>query len=1068
MAYDGEIRIKTKVDTSQMQKLQVQIDKATNKVAALTAKYEELKNKKIPTDDYLEIQKQIDATQVRLDKLLAKKESFRGSHKSASWLNMNSEIEELQSSLPYLKGELQDLIDTGKAFTLGSDSDEFRKVSSELSLAQKELRALQTKQAEMVSKGGKISDGFKKIAEAGKKAFHSIQPEIKKSNGMLSTFTSRLKGILLSLFIFNWVTKAFNAMVSGIKEGFKNLVKYSDEYNQSVSGLVSVNTQMKNSFATAFAPIVQMVIPHLITLMNYITLASNKIAQFMAVISGSKTWIKATAVQEDYAASLGGTAAAAKKAMGVLASFDSIEVLNKKDTSVGSGGSGTKPEDMFEEVPVDPNAEKVISGLKDWLEKLKEAALPTIDAFKRLWEEGIGKLKDFSADTLKDFYNNFLVPVGKWVLGEGLPRFFNITNDLLNEIDWKRLQESLSGLYTALSGLAIIVLDGLLDFYEYFLKPLSVWFMSSALPQLLDILTELIEKVDWEKLNKSLEEFWKAIEPYAEQFGQGLIDFFSDLKDMGIAIINKIPGALDLLTSALNKGDPQKARNWGYALGQIAVGLLAVKTALGGFVIAKGLYGFFTKVKDFVKWIVGSNAVTKLGELGKSISNIGPSIQQAISGINPGAIGELGLILERMVIGTLFDTNTWKGLPKIVCNAINTAIDEIAMFIGDKLKDIGNYIIQGNVFLDAASACFENAKTAFQNYDWAELGMNIIEGMINGFAGTIWQFLKPIDDLFNMVWDWICEKFDMHGLSKQMELLGANIFMGIINGFTSMFSETGAVITEWFETYVRPWFSLEKWYELGQGILDGLLLKWAEFIAWWNETAIALWWEENVVPWFSVETWLELAQGIVDGISEKWTELSAWWGTNIVTWWNEQVAPWFTVEKWKQLGDNIKKGIYNGFCGILGKVESIINALITGFENMCNKIIDAINEIIREWNGMAGRLESFHIDTFSRLDMGRVKFDVPALANGAVLRGGNPFMAILGDQPSGQTNIETPLPTMLEAFNESLDSRRYAGNIPATFVINLNGEEWYRKTIPDLMSELDRQGYSIDILGGLT
>ena len=48
--------------------------------------------------------------------------------------------------------------------------------------------------------------------------------------------------------------------------------------------------------------------------------------------------------------------------------------------------------------------------------------------------------------------------------------------------------------------------------------------------------------------------------------------------------------------------------------------------------------------------------------------------------------------------------------------------------------------------------------------------------------------------------------------------------------------------------------------------------------------------------------------------------------------------------------------------------------------------------------------------------------EIPALANGAVIPPNSEFLAILGDQTSG-TNIETPLETMIEAFNNALDTR---------------------------------------------
>lgn len=44
------------------------------------------------------------------------------------------------------------------------------------------------------------------------------------------------------------------------------------------------------------------------------------------------------------------------------------------------------------------------------------------------------------------------------------------------------------------------------------------------------------------------------------------------------------------------------------------------------------------------------------------------------------------------------------------------------------------------------------------------------------------------------------------------------------------------------------------------------------------------------------------------------------------------------------------------------------------------------------------------------------------LATGAVFRGGNPFMAIVNDQPRGQTNIEAPLKVIKQALREELTS----------------------------------------------
>jgi hypothetical protein len=63
-------------------------------------------------------------------------------------------------------------------------------------------------------------------------------------------------------------------------------------------------------------------------------------------------------------------------------------------------------------------------------------------------------------------------------------------------------------------------------------------------------------------------------------------------------------------------------------------------------------------------------------------------------------------------------------------------------------------------------------------------------------------------------------------------------------------------------------------------------------------------------------------------------------------------------------------------------------------------------------------------------------YKLPRFAQGAVLRGGDPFLAMLGDQRRGQTNIETPLKTMIDAFKTALASQNSGSNI----VIQANGD----------------------------
>ena len=83
-----------------------------------------------------------------------------------------------------------------------------------------------------------------------------------------NAFGSSLKTLLKygigirSLFVL------FNRLRSAMVDGFKNLAQYSTTTNNSLSTLQSGLNQLKNSLATAFAPILDVIAPILNTLIE--------------------------------------------------------------------------------------------------------------------------------------------------------------------------------------------------------------------------------------------------------------------------------------------------------------------------------------------------------------------------------------------------------------------------------------------------------------------------------------------------------------------------------------------------------------------------------------------------------------------------------------------------------------------------------------------------------------------------------------------------------------------------------------------------------------------------------
>ena len=138
------------------------------------------------------------------------------------------------------------------------------------------------------------------------------------------------------------------------------------------------------------------------------------------------------------------------------------------------------------------------------------------------------------------------------------------------------------------------------------------------------------------------------------------------------------------------------------------------------------------------------------------------------------------------------------------------------------------------------------------------------------------------------------------------------------------------------------------------------------------------------------------------------------------------------------------------FGAIVGYAKDAVNmgniiaeSFANGFIKAINAIIDAINSIsidIPEWVPVFGgqKWGGANIPNWN------AHVSLPRLANGAVIQGGQPFAAILGDQPRGQTNIETPLATMIEAFKQA---QAESGGGTYTFVAKLNEREIFRETV---------------------
>jgi phage-related protein len=376
--YDGEIRIRTLIEngkaSSQLLQLEARFQKTAKEAARLEDEMRKLEQQKIPTEEYKNISDALHRSTSEFDKLLQRQESMAANGKTsgATWDMLDKKIEEVGADIRAAGKYQRQMIEEGTAYKEPKATAEYQKLSDKLVNANNQMSVLKRKMEEVAAKEAKVGSGSKQIEKVGKAA--------KKSAGLMSTLLSRLKGITLSLFIFNWITKAFNAMVAAFKEGIQNVAKYSSDFNSRMSELKSATSTLKASLGTLAAPIVSAIIPAIVTLCNWITTAVNKMNELVAALSGKSTWTRAKQQQVDYAKSLNGTAGAAKKAAGALQSFDELNVINSN--SSGGGGGGTDASAMYEEVPT---SDALIGKLQPFFDYLKQIKAEVIRGWDETW-----------------------------------------------------------------------------------------------------------------------------------------------------------------------------------------------------------------------------------------------------------------------------------------------------------------------------------------------------------------------------------------------------------------------------------------------------------------------------------------------------------------------------------------------------------------------------------------------------------------------------------------------------------------------------------------------------------
>lgn len=125
--------------------------------------------------------------------------------------------------------------------------------------------------------------------------------------------------------------------------------------------------------------------------------------------------------------------------------------------------------------------------------------------------------------------------------------------------------------------------------------------------------------------------------------------------------------------------------------------------------------------------------------------------------------------------------------------------------------------------------------------------------------------------------------------------------------------------------------------------------------------------------------------------------------------------------------------------GLKGMVSGALNTVLTIVGSVINLIIRGLNWLIEKINSISFDMPDWVPGVGGKSwgpNIPLVKeWQIPQLAQGAVIPPNREFLAVLGDQRSG-TNIETPLATMVQAFKQALAESGYSGSSEAVLVLD--------------------------------
>lgn len=947
----------------------------------------------------------------------------------------------------------------------------------------------------------------KGLADKAKQAVSSLKGLGKSSNKVSQSILK-----LSNMFKLMLIRMAMRAAIQGVKEGMQNLVQYSDRANQSMSGLMTNMTYLKNSFAAAFAPILSYVAPVLNTLINLLATAVGYINQFFSALGGGSTFVRAKKANEDYAASLkktgGAASAAGKEAKKALAPFDDLVQIQQQGADAsGGGGGGASPSDMFETVGIDKGISDFANKLKemfaagDWEgigqligQKINEAVQSFTEFIS--WDN-IGAQITAFVTAFTTLFNRLVAKIDWYsigvMFGTGINTIAHTLYLLLTQIEWFALGNALS---QGLMGMVNTVEWGLVGatIGAYFQAQISglLGFIigtdwGAIGTALSDCIVGIADKIEWEQLGylfaAGLNAVFDAMLQFAKDFpwvemgehiATSISTFFQTFRwaDAGEALSTFVIGILDFLITVVQETD------WASFVQGIVDCIEAVDwIGLAGkiFTLLSSALGVaFGALANFIGTLIADGVTAAKEYFQGKIEECGGNV---VDGIFKGIIDAM------KAVGTWVQNNVFKPFMDAFKSAFGIHGPSTVM------AGMGQYLWEGfcngikEFFSDPVGFIRTNITDPFVNgvknllgihspsTVLAGIGSNTVSGFNQGVTNEQAASQSVVQSWASGVASWFSDKFGISsGDSAESKKWATSIMRGFNNTVNKNYTQSQSVMETWAEN-VRKWFV---GVDEVQGVNELSWTKFAELIIQafkvkiddsHTETRLPMeTWAKNVKEWFWGDSDLEGTGGMYAAFKEMAKRINEGFADGITEFSHLAMN---AIRKWAS--DAMKEAREEFDINSPSKeFYGIAEYVVRGFNDGISAMAASSRSTVQKWlDGVMDVFDGVEIQLPIGINIPNAVSYLPRMASGTVVppRAGEMSTSMRSTAGYGQ---EETLGYLVAKMDEMISRLQAEGNRPIQIVLNLTGNlaALARVLKPELDKEAARKGVSLVIVGG--